>query len=373
MSTGLDPEVFVGASNRNITLAGEVFPYVASESEKKIVHDNAAVEFRAQTTHCLQNLRGTMASRIRQIKEAIGVGRKILPVPAVRLAMSQAEDPSVREFGCDPSFVLDENGEPEEVAPDPEPTSRWRCAGYHIHQSASNKTMENYVRSIKIADIYLGSLDVMMTTIGGNRSEAKKRRQMGYGQAGEFRRRPFGVEYRTLSPWPMRSPMLAYFCHSAMRQIFTRMSTSTKKRILDEVDWKQARFAIMEHRPAEAYDVWHQGLVAANNILRGKSSSSNTLTPQNLRRMDFILRNGGWGLTTWGMSVYTRWIEGVTPPMDDGRRSPGPGVYGGKQERYFPSGSKHLVAQPGTKDAYEAFREGWPHDPMGVVSNLGWS
>lgn len=94
------------------------------------------------------------------------------------------------EFGCEPDY----NAWTQEKNPRPDDNSSLRTAGGHIHfgfGSEEEVTVANQVDTIKMADYLLGVPSVLY--------DRDKQRRKLYGNAGAFRPKSYGVEYRTLS------------------------------------------------------------------------------------------------------------------------------------------------------------------------------
>lgn len=109
------------------------------------------------------------------------------------------EDPRARMSGCDPDMnaYTGENN----VYP-PLLTTKFRCAGGHIHFGDEDifPDMMSKIVFIKTCDYFVGSpLSYIDEDIV---------RRSTYGKAGNFRSKPYGVEYRTPSNVWLSSPSL---------------------------------------------------------------------------------------------------------------------------------------------------------------------
>jgi len=110
------------------------------------------------------------------------------------------QSPQAQKFGCEPDYCAwtrSENKIPETVNP------QLRTAGGHIHLSYSINGIQNpqehpeYIeiveKLVKANDLYLGIPSLFL-------DKDQERRKM-YGKAGAFRPKPYGHEYRVLSPF----------------------------------------------------------------------------------------------------------------------------------------------------------------------------
>lgn len=107
-------------------------------------------------------------------------------------------------LGCSPSM---NNGVEGKIKVNPL-TYRHRSAGGHIHlgvyggsgSAALSETLHDYKRLIPLMDIIVGNTCVLV-----DRAPENKIRRKVYGKAGEYRTPVYGVEYRTLSNFWLRS------------------------------------------------------------------------------------------------------------------------------------------------------------------------
>lgn len=95
--------------------------------------------------------------------------------------------PESRQAGCDPDFGAWNEGKMN-IAPDLNETN-FRSAGGHLHFGVKLKPSE-VLQFVKVCDLVFG-----LTMLPYESAERKKL----YGKAGCFRRKPYGIEYRTLS------------------------------------------------------------------------------------------------------------------------------------------------------------------------------
>lgn len=107
---------------------------------------------------------------------------------SARIAEKYLQTKTAQEFGCDPSFscwtdkeiIVKGDG------------SNLRSAGFHIHVGYSDPSIEDNVGLGRIMDLYLGVPSVFL-------EPPNERRKVGYGESGNCRHQPHGLEYRSLS------------------------------------------------------------------------------------------------------------------------------------------------------------------------------
>ena len=113
-----------------------------------------------------------------------------------------------RVFGCKPSHNVYGDEDATVSVSAASCTSRW--AGGHIHLGAegavTRKVLKDRKRLVPVLDILLGNTCVLL-----DREPMAAERRKVYGRAGENRLTSYGIEYRTLSNFWLRSYPLASF------------------------------------------------------------------------------------------------------------------------------------------------------------------
>lgn len=110
--------------------------------------------------------------------------------PSAKFTAQQLADPMAQEFGCARDWNVYERDNHCSVPILPENT---RFAGGHIHFGDKRLTPKECRKFTKILDLYLA-----MPAI---RRDKDKQRRKAYGKPGNFRYKPYGMEYRTVSNW----------------------------------------------------------------------------------------------------------------------------------------------------------------------------
>jgi hypothetical protein len=154
-------------------------------------------------------------------------------------------------FGCDPSTNIYSEGadKTSKIKVDPKKYLK-RSAGGHIHlgnsfeqyvdnkfaDSADSGLREYHKIALRIKQALKKSPDIMVAVLDivvGNtcvlldRAEGNKERRANYGRAGEYRMKPYGIEYRSLSNFWLRSYQLMSFVTGLCRFAVHCVSEST--------------------------------------------------------------------------------------------------------------------------------------------------
>lgn len=119
--------------------------------------------------------------------EVLGMKYEIKHVPSVVFSKDQLNDERAHIFGCEPDFDV---WEERERCINMENTTT-RFAGGHIHFGYSDPDQMQTVALIKLFDLFVGVPSVLL--------DDDQSRRSAYGQAGAFRFKDYGFEYRSLS------------------------------------------------------------------------------------------------------------------------------------------------------------------------------
>lgn len=222
---GADPEIFVVKGDGSLFAAFEFLPdheTALKRTGKRPEHvrgfgyhpfwDGYQAEFNVQEDFCI----AYMVDSIREgLSKTLSEARKKDPtaelslkttmdVPLERLA---TDDRRYVQFGCTPSL----NVYPDESFPEVDSaTIPFRSAGGHIHFSCDKDPVE----VVKGLDRVLGVIGVSLFQYYDD-----PRRRILYGRAGEYRKTPYGLEYRVLSNAWLVNPIVTNMVYELARRI----------------------------------------------------------------------------------------------------------------------------------------------------------
>jgi len=199
ITIGSDPEVFIEGKEGIVPVIG----LLGGTKHKPIVVDKGALqednvlgEFNtdpaSSSTEFCNNIRTVMSQMEDKIKP---YKIKVLSSHHFEKSVLTSAGTKALEFGCNPDTNAWSGKENEK----PSPYTTLRTAGGHVHVGfdvASSDKQSRY-DVIKLMDIYLGIPSVLL-------DEDVERRNL-YGQAGACRLKSYGVEYRVLSNFWLRS------------------------------------------------------------------------------------------------------------------------------------------------------------------------
>lgn len=192
---GCDPEVFLfdSTAEKFISSVGLIggskdHPRPIDDEGNAVQEDNVTVEFN--TPPCK-----TSADFIKHINKnkqwiadrAAMLGFSVAIRPSAVFTDDQLNSHAAQTFGCEPDFNAWRDG-----AQNPRPHANnpnLRSCGGHIHIALEPD--DDILAVVKAMDLFVGCMLLEF-------DDDKDRRQL-YGKAGAFRKKPYGVEYRTAS------------------------------------------------------------------------------------------------------------------------------------------------------------------------------
>lgn len=122
---------------------------------------------------------------------------------------------------------------------------RFRACGGHIHYGSQyavsvSKDSKKLEELVKMMDLFAGNTMVLL-----DRDPSNIRRRKYYGRAGEYRIKKYGIEYRTLSNFWLRHPVLWSLASAQVRNaVAAHKCGELRKALLKEVDFRKVKRAI---------------------------------------------------------------------------------------------------------------------------------
>lgn len=228
---GCDPEFFFSrngkiiGSEKVLPKGGVIYRHGISvlnankSGENKVIMDGVQVELNPLPSQCRESLAYNIVSCLSNLSDRLRMQKyqdvKVDFSQLIKLDKDELDSLSgdSKRFGCMPSKnIYGEKPVANNVDPMVYP---FRCAGGHIH-IGDNGTSPNYLdiskvlkdeeRLVRLFDVIVGNTCVLLDRDPGN----VERRKV-YGRAGEYRTPKYGIEYRTLSNFWLRSyPLMSF-------------------------------------------------------------------------------------------------------------------------------------------------------------------
>ena len=260
ITLGCDPEFFFTGAGGGVVGSEKVLPkdgievgnspYAYDEDASKFVVDGVQAELNPAPNTCRANLANEISRCFRKLASSLKNGEKKIGVsfaPVVNI--SQAELDSLSEkskvFGCAPSNNVNFDTKKAKIKVNPKKYLK-RSAGGHIHLGCDrwdddnsyvyDENTDREIRTRKIATVLrrpkalvpILDLVVANTCVLLDRDPNNVERRKNYGRVGEYRRKTYGIEYRTLSNFWLRSYPLMSFVMGLVRQAVHMVQQSRK-------------------------------------------------------------------------------------------------------------------------------------------------
>lgn len=214
MTFGADPELWVtknGVIVSAIGLVGGTKHEPIPVLNGALQEDNVLAEFNIDPCHNEDDFVNCINSVINQLHSRLGVGYSTEVKPSHNFdAEYLMSCPQAMEFGCNPDY----NAWTASENPKPNAATTLRTAGGHIHIGYESPNTSFSLDIIKMCDILLGLPSLIV--------DSDTTRRTLYGKAGACRVKSYGVEYRTLSNFWLKTDSLKRWAFSAAKQAASR-------------------------------------------------------------------------------------------------------------------------------------------------------
>lgn len=258
---GADPELMLLTPEGKLTSAIEVVPGTKEEPHKvacgAVQHDNVMAEFNVNPSGTDDEFVHNMREVLRELSGMIApltlVARASANFPKKELQSEVAQ-----VFGCDPDFdgwSLQMNSIDGTAG-----METFRSAGGHFHIGEKEATKEmlqdpyGKIEVVKMLDIFQGIVSIAID----DDKTAPKRRAL-YGRAGAHRPKDYGVEYRALGNFWVRSPDLVHMMYELAdravaltldgksTEIIESIGEAEIQRVINDSDKRAAKSIVKQH------------------------------------------------------------------------------------------------------------------------------
>jgi hypothetical protein len=200
---GADPELFLRSAidNSPVVSIGQIggsktFPRSIGNGFA-LQEDNVAVEFNIPPADSKEKFNASIQFVLEHLKQELSPKGLVLDISATMdFDIEQLAHPQAQELGCEPDY----NAWTNRVNPRPKAPETLRSSGGHLHIGYANPDVEVSRNIIKAHDLFCGVASLVY--------DNDTRRRAIYGKAGAHRIKGYGVEYRTLSNFWIKSPEL---------------------------------------------------------------------------------------------------------------------------------------------------------------------
>ena len=208
---GSDPEFFFTTNGQVVGSEKIIPPAGILTGNSKFVIDGVQAELNPSPNTCRANFGNEISRCFRELYNKLKAEGKNVEVsfnPLVNITQEEMDSLSEksRQFGCAPSLNA-YTGAESKIKVD---AAKYLCrsAGGHIHIGHNSsgpllKILHDVQKIVPFLDLMVGNTCVLI-----DRDESNVERRRVYGRCGEFRTKPYGLEYRTLSNFWLRSYQL---------------------------------------------------------------------------------------------------------------------------------------------------------------------
>jgi hypothetical protein len=215
ITLGTDPELFLKKDNKIISAIGKIGgsksePQPISDDGHFIQEDNVAIEYNIPACKTIEDwvYHHNFVKDYLEVLVA-GMGCELAIQASAILDESELDNDIARLAGCEPDFdVWNECiNEPADLS-----ATNLRVCGGHISIGWDNPTQEQQLDVVKAMDATVGLKSVLL--------DSDTQRKSLYGKAGCFRFRNYGIEYRSLSNfWIKTDESLKWAWNTTMKAI----------------------------------------------------------------------------------------------------------------------------------------------------------
>lgn len=314
ITLGCDPEFFFANQDGSTVGSEKVLPkgglkvvnQYNVEKSSNIVIDGVQAELNPLPSSCRESLAYQIYMCFSEIKKTLG-NKVLVKIDSV-VDITQGELDSLSEgsrvFGCAPSLNVDNQGKDKtsKITVDPKKYLK-RSAGGHLHlgnhyngylgytiegrpwndPACVARRQEKVLKGmpevlVPMLDLVVGNMCVLL-----DRDPANVERRKNYGRCGEYRIKEYGIEYRTLSNFWLRSYQLMSLVFGMARFTCHLVEQSTKendyvKAFMDAVPREKVIKAIQEND----FDLAYENFKAIEPLIvmaAGEGGCTNTYYP----------------------------------------------------------------------------------------------
>jgi hypothetical protein len=230
---GADPEMFLQDANTQqlVSSVGKIEGTkrkpVFLERGTFIMKDNVAIEFGMNPCSSEEEWINTLADSYRQLESFLPDDLQLACLPSAFFPEEELQTAEACEFGCDPDFNAWTR---QRNIPPTSENNTFRSCGGHIHVGvpvtlgAFTKHPMFKLNLIRMMDANHG----IVSTIIDNSPESIARKEL-YGKAGCYRPTDYGVEYRTLSNFWLRSPAMQSLMYRLTNDVIDSMADNYQR------------------------------------------------------------------------------------------------------------------------------------------------
>jgi len=240
---GTDPEFFLKRGKKLISaiplIAGTKHEPAPLKNGGTVQRDNVAVEFATPPAKGGADFVAKVKSCLKDVMDILPGDTTMEVTPSASFPLSELKHPEAKMFGCDPDYDawrVEQNEKPDCG------NKSFRSCGAHVHVGGLGEdnmpivgleflqTFDGKIQMVKAMDIMLG----IPSAILDNSAAAIDRRKL-YGKAGCHRPTDYGVEYRSLSNYWMKSPELVMLVYNLTGDAIRLVQSGGLEKMIEKI------------------------------------------------------------------------------------------------------------------------------------------
>jgi hypothetical protein len=231
---GTDPEFFLHDGKKIVS----AIPYIAGTKHNpqnlnngsKLSFDNVALEFATQPAIDLKEFICNIENTYKEVLKNIPNGFSIIPKSSHVFEKKYLFHEEAKKFGCDPDF----NAWTISMNMPSKPTTNLRSCGAHVHVGNLDEypfllEMEGKIQTVRTMDCILGISSIILDS-----SKESMDRKKLYGKAGCHRPTDYGIEYRVLSNFWLKSPKLVELIYNMVGDCLEIVKDKKDNQLIEE-------------------------------------------------------------------------------------------------------------------------------------------
>lgn len=264
---GCDPEFFLRERKSGKLISA--IPFVRGTKEApmplprggNIQRDNVAVEVATDPADSAESFVANIGATLSEAVNTLPEDTEIVAVPSAKFDPDQLTHEEALRFGCDPDYDAWEVSQNEPPCAE---DASFRSCGAHIHVGTTGKDdnaflldFEGKLTMVKVMDCVHG----VISTILDNSGEALDRRKL-YGKPGAHRPKDYGVEYRVLSNYWLKSPITVMMMYHLTQDALKICRENGAEVLIDEIGADRVKKVIMTGDEKEAMSIFERSLLS---------------------------------------------------------------------------------------------------------------
>jgi hypothetical protein len=263
---GCDPEFFLRERKSGKLISA--IPHVTGTKHEpmrlplggNIQRDNVAVEVATDPADNMEKFVDNIACTLSEAIKTLPEDTEIVAIPSACFDKDQLDHPEAMAFGCDPDFdawEVKENEKPYAL------DHTFRSCGAHIHVGTDGNDgnaflleFEGKIQMVKVMDCIHG----IISTVLDSSKEAIDRRML-YGKPGAHRPKEYGVEYRVLSNYWLKSPMTVMMMYHLTQDALAIVREGKAAEMINEMGEDEVRNTISKGNVDAAFKMIEVSLI----------------------------------------------------------------------------------------------------------------